>query len=87
MLASVMKACNWAVGTFCFAGIGNYEFCQYRRALERAHMKRAVEIIDRKKTEKEAKAKAARQERRRLKEEEDNRKEAEAKAKPSWKFW
>lgn len=50
-------------------------------------MKRAVEIIDRKKTEKQAKVKAAREERRRLKEEEDNRKEAEMKAKPSWKFW
>lgn len=52
--------------------------------LERLHMKRAVEIIDRKKAEKEAAAKAKRDERRRLKEEED--KLAEAK-KSSWKFW
>ena len=47
-------------------------------------MKRAVEIIDRKKAEKEAEAQAKKDEMRRLKEEAD--KQAEAK-KNSWKFW
>jgi cytochrome c oxidase assembly protein subunit 20 len=74
------------VGTFIFAALGNYEFCLYKRKLEKAHMKRAVEIIDRKKAEKEAAAKAKRDERRRLKEEEDKRIE-EAMKKKSWKFW
>jgi cytochrome c oxidase assembly protein subunit 20 len=46
-------------------------------------MKRAVEIIDRKKAEKEAEAKAKRDERRRLKEA-DKRPEVK---KSSWKFW
>ena len=50
-------------------------------------MKRAVEIIDRKKGEKEAEAKRKRDERRRLKEEADKAAEEAAKNKSSWKFW
>lgn len=49
-------------------------------------MKRAVEIIDRKKAAKEAEAKQKRDERRRLKEESDKALE-EASKKSSWKFW
>lgn len=74
------------MGTFVFAGIANYEYCSYKRRLERAYMKRAVEIIDNKKAEKEAAAKAKRDERRRLKEEEDRKAEEAAKNK-GWKFW
>jgi cytochrome c oxidase assembly protein subunit 20 len=74
------------VGTFVFASFANYEFCLYRRRLEKAHMKRAVEIIDRKKAEKEAAAQARRDERRKAKEEADRKAEEEAKKK-SWKFW
>lgn len=70
---------------------GNYEFCLYRRRLERAHMKRAVEIIDRKKVQKEEQARVKREERRRLKEEADKRAEEEGKRAKSWaggwKFW
>ncbi|CZS95278.1 related to COX20 In the maturation and assembly of cytochrome oxidase involved protein [Rhynchosporium agropyri] len=84
--APIPKAANWAVGTFVFASFANYEFCLYRRRLERQHMKRAVEIIDRKKVEKEALAKAKREERRRAKEEEDRRKEEEAK-RGWWRVW
>jgi cytochrome c oxidase assembly protein subunit 20 len=82
-IAPIPKAANWAVGAFVFAALANYEFCQYKRMLERSHMKRAVEIIDRKKAEKEAEAKAKRDERRRLKEA-DKRPEVK---KSSWKFW
>ncbi|KAI9731420.1 MAG: hypothetical protein M1818_007810 [Claussenomyces sp. TS43310] len=81
----VMKACNWAVGTFCFLGIGSYEFCLQKRKLEKANMKRAVEIIDRKKAEKEAQAQAKREERRRVKEEADRKLEESKRS--SWKFW
>jgi cytochrome c oxidase assembly protein subunit 20 len=52
--------------------------------LEKGYMKRAVEIIDRKKAEKEIAAQAKREERRRLKEEADRKAEE---AKKSWKFW
>lgn len=47
-------------------------------------MKRAVEIIDRKKAEKEAAAQEKREARRRAKEEADKLAEE---AKRSWKFW
>ena len=47
-------------------------------------MKRAVEIIDRKKAEKELEAQRKREERRRAKEEADR---AEEKRKGGWKFW
>lgn len=86
-IAPVSKIANWAVGTFVFVSLGSYEFCQYRRMLEKAHMKRAVEIIDRKKNEKEAEAKLKRDERRRLKEELDKKAEEALKNKSSWKFW
>jgi cytochrome c oxidase assembly protein subunit 20 len=86
-IAPIPKAANWAVGTFAFASLANYEFCLYRRRLERQHMKRAVEIIDRKKVEKEAEARKKREERRAAKEEEDRRAEEEAKNKGRWKFW
>ena len=84
--APITKSANWAVGTFVFAAFANYEFCLYRRRLERAHMKRAVEIIDRKKVEKEEAARVKREERRRAKEEQDRLAEEAAKRK-SWKFW
>lgn len=80
-----MKACNWAAGTFCFLGIGAYEFCLQKRRLEKAHIKRAVEIIDRKKAEKEAEMEKKRAERRRKKEEEEAAIEARSRSK--WKFW
>lgn len=83
--ASIPKACNWAVGTFCFAGIANYEFCLYKRRLEKAYMRRATEIIDRKKLEKEKELEKKRAERRKAKEEADRL--AEEAKKPSWKFW
>ena len=87
VIAPIPKAANWAVGTFVFVAFANHEFCQYRRFLEKSHMKRAVEIIDRKKAEKEAEAKRKRDERRRLKEEADKAAEEAAKNKSSWKFW
>lgn len=85
-VAAIPKVANWAVGTFVFASLANYEFCLYRRRLERTYMKQAVEIMDRKKIEKEAAAKAKRDERRRLKEEADRKAEEAAKAR-WWKFW
>ena len=57
----------------------------YKRQLEKANMKRVVEIMDRKRSEKEESARIKREERRRAKEEAD-RKDEERKKK-SWKFW
>lgn len=66
-------------------GIGAYEFCLQKRRLEKNNMKRAVEIIDRKKAEKEAEAEQKRKERRRRKEEEEAA--IEARKRSNWKFW
>ncbi|CAL3968977.1 hypothetical protein PZA11_004918 [Diplocarpon coronariae] len=82
----VLKASHWAVGTFVFGSLARYEFCLYQRKLEIQQMKRVVEIIDRKKAEKEAADKAMRDERRKLKEEADKKAEEAANAK-WWKLW
>lgn len=52
--APTLKACSWAVGAFCFGSFFMHEFCQRRRQLEMKGLKRAVEVIDRKKSEKQA---------------------------------
>ena len=55
---------NWTIGTFCLGSAGMYEFCQRRRKLEMAGMARAVEIVERKKVEKEREVERRRGERR-----------------------
>ncbi len=76
LIATVKKACNWAVGAFCFSGVGSYEFFLQKRRLERSSMQRAVEIMDRKKLEKEKERETRRKERRERKEEHDREVEA-----------
>jgi cytochrome c oxidase assembly protein subunit 20 len=83
--ARIFTACSWAVAAFCFAGTASYEYCHLKRNIEKANMRRAVEIIDFKKAEKEAKLKAVAEERKKAKEEAE-RKVEEAK-RSSWKFW
>lgn len=61
----IFKACSWAVGTFCFGSFVMYEFCQRKRQLELQGLRRAAEVIDRKKTEKQIMAEEARAARRR----------------------
>ncbi|KAI9756431.1 MAG: hypothetical protein M4579_003853 [Chaenotheca gracillima] len=84
--APVPKASNWAVGTFCISSFVAYEFCQFKRQREVEGMKRAVEIIDRKKIEREEQTRQAEAATKKAKEEEDRRAAQEA-AKRSWKFW
>ena len=67
--APIFRACNWAVGTFCFGSFAMYEFCQRKRQLEMQGLKRAAEVIERKRTEKEIRAEEARTARRKAKEE------------------
>ncbi|KAK2628793.1 hypothetical protein QTJ16_001896 [Diplocarpon rosae] len=83
--AGVLQASHWAVGTFVFGSLAKYEFCLHQRKVERQQMKRAVEIIDRKKAEKEAATKAM-DERRKLQEEADKKAEEAANYK-WWKPW
>ena len=74
------------MGTFCFVGIGAYEFLLQKRRLERKGMARAVEIMDRKKAEKEKQLEEKRKERR-LRKEQHEREVAERSRQSSWKFW
>jgi len=79
---------SWAMGSFCFASAGMFEFCQRRRTLERQGMVRAAEIIDRKRLEKEKQAEKIRAERRRKREDEERKKEEEEKSKKiGWSLW
>lgn len=66
---SIFNACSWAVGTFCFGSAAMHEFCQRRRKLEREGMQRVVEVIDRKKTDRQKRAEDARAAKRQAKEE------------------
>ena len=59
-VASVLKTCHWAVGTFCFGSFFTHEFCQRKRKLELQQMKKVVEIVEQKKLEKKTQAEAAR---------------------------
>ncbi|CCX33270.1 hypothetical protein FPQ18DRAFT_40070 [Pyronema domesticum] len=52
---NVARSCNWAVGGFILTTIGCYERCQYQRRKEKDGMRRAAEIIEKKRIEREAK--------------------------------
>ncbi|KAI9833826.1 MAG: hypothetical protein M1826_006349 [Phylliscum demangeonii] len=51
--APIPKAANWAAGTMVIASVVSHEYCQYRRRLEIERMKYAVELMERKKLERE----------------------------------
>lgn len=53
--APTFRACSWAVGTFCFGSWITFEYCQRKRRLERQALKRVVDVVDRKRTEKQMK--------------------------------
>lgn len=45
------KSANWAVGSGVAISILAYEYCQYQRRVERANMKRVVEVVSKKQAE------------------------------------
>lgn len=67
-IAPVYKACSWAVGTWAAASIGLYNYCLYKRQAEKQGMIRAMQILDTKRLEKQAREerKAALREERRI---------------------
>jgi cytochrome c oxidase assembly protein subunit 20 len=84
MGAPVPKAANWAVGIGVLASLGQYEFCQYQRRLERVKMQRVVEVYTKAQTE--ARQKEAEERRRKAAEEAEA--EAARERKKSWyRFW
>lgn len=52
MAGSVGKGANWAVGAFAAVSLLSYEFCQYKRRVEKYQMRRAVEVVSTKREEK-----------------------------------
>lgn len=46
--APVPKSANWAVGSGVAISVLAYEYCQYQRRVERANMKRVVEVVSKK---------------------------------------
>ncbi|PWW72130.1 hypothetical protein C7212DRAFT_348539 [Tuber magnatum] len=68
--APMLNAANWAAGTFAGASAVTYEICQYRRHKEKAGMQKVVEIIDRRKAEREKALMERREAGRRAEEEE-----------------
>ncbi|KAL9095506.1 MAG: hypothetical protein Q9165_002377 [Trypethelium subeluteriae] len=85
--APVRKSTNWAAGAFCAISFFSYEYCQFRRGMEKDGMRRAVQVMDEKRADREAKMKAAREERRKAKEEADRKEEESKKSWKSWNGW
>jgi cytochrome c oxidase assembly protein subunit 20 len=80
--ARIPKAANWAAASFMLGSVIQFEVCQYQREEERKAMARAVEIIDRKKTEKMARAEEVARLRTEVRE-----KAKQAEQKSWYKFW
>ncbi|CAK1359450.1 hypothetical protein CB0940_05657 [Cercospora beticola] len=86
----VWKSCNWAVGSFCVAAFGMYQYCLYQRQSEKEGMIRAMEILDKKRLEKqmrEERKQKLREERRAAKEKELDAQYQAASDKQDGKAW
>jgi len=79
------KAAHWAVGTGVIGAMAQYEYCQYKRRLEREKMLRMVEVYSARQSREKAEAehKRAREQRER----EAKEQEEAARRKSSWRFW
>ncbi|KAI5806290.1 hypothetical protein EDC01DRAFT_626374 [Geopyxis carbonaria] len=81
----VPKACNWAVASFVTSSLISYEFFQYRRNKEKEGVRRAMEIIERKRLEKETKLLERKQ--KALQEAKDKVAREALQQKPWYKIW
>lgn len=82
----VITASNWAVATWCGVSVISYQVCQYYRSKEKAGIKQAQELMEKKRASIEAKKEA----RRRAREEQDRlerEQRAEDERKRSWSYW
>ncbi len=85
----VASAANWAVGAFCTVSFGAYQYCLIRRQIEKDGMRRAVEIMDQKRAENQARLEAKRRaeaEAAKLAQQEEQRRENERRSQ-WWKIW
>lgn len=82
----VRQSSNWAVATWCGVSVVSYQVCQYYRSKEKAGIKQAQELMEKKRATLEAKKEA----RRRAREEEEKLRVAERleeERKKSWSYW
>lgn len=82
-VASIPKAANWAVGSGALISIVAYEYCQYQRRVERANMKRVVEVV----TKKQAEEKRRADEKKLLQQQEQEAAAPKAAQKSWYKIW
>lgn len=82
--APVPKSANWAVGSGVAISILAYEYCQYQRRVERANMKRVVEVV----TKKQADMKRQEEEKKKLQISTEKVAPADKTTNKAWyKFW
>jgi cytochrome c oxidase assembly protein subunit 20 len=77
---------NWAVGTWCAVSVVSYQVCQYYRSKERAGIRQAQDLMEKKRATIEAKKEA----RRRAREEQEKLEQArrlEEERQKSWSYW
>ncbi|KAI4627300.1 uncharacterized protein J4E87_003863 [Alternaria ethzedia] len=82
----VITSSNWAVATWCGVSVVSYQVCQYYRSKEKAGIKQAQELMEKKRASIEAKKEA----RRRAREEQDRlemERKAEEERRKSWSYW
>jgi hypothetical protein len=77
---------NWAVATWCGVSVVSYQVCQYYRSKEKAGIKQAQDLMEKKRASIEAKKEA----RRRAREDHDMAEQArklEGERKKTWGYW
>lgn len=79
-------ASNWAVATWCGVSAISYQVCQYYRSKEKAGIKQAQELMEKKRATMEAKREARRKQRDEHERQELARKQEEERQK-SWAYW
>ncbi|KAK3320307.1 hypothetical protein B0T19DRAFT_285544 [Cercophora scortea] len=85
--APVPRAANWGVGCFAVAALAQYEYCQYRRRLEREKMQRVTEVYDMNRKKAEQKAREAAEEAKRAAQAKAEEEERERARRRWYKFW
>lgn len=76
-----------AIASFALPSWGMYEYCNYQRRREKEGVKKAVEIMDLKRVEKEKRARELKEKIKRELQEKERAEEEERKRKQWWKVW
>ncbi|KAI8939431.1 hypothetical protein NX059_003211 [Plenodomus lindquistii] len=82
----VYLASNWAVATWCGVSVVSYQVCQYYRSKEKAGIKQAQELMEKKRATIEAKREARRKQREEYDRQEQERRREEERQK-TWGYW